>query len=284
MAKVQLSIPTGYESAELKAEQKRKLAQLMLEKGLNPSGNMQSWLQVLGSLSSTFAGTRLNKKADELDADTRTRMLADYTKASDSFNADAKALTPDDMVTKYDKNPWLQDDLKPYQDAIGEGLKEKEKIVSTPTSYERQGDLLGKPKWDPNASVIPTGTPGEYGPNRARVAEAMAAQGFGVGGNTTIRDPNAPNSMTGPGAAANGAPTAPAPGGIDLSLLSPQEKQIMQDELARRAAVKSGAFSPPHPNVPMGNPLTAQRAPAGVVNGKPYWMINGQPYDNPEGR
>jgi hypothetical protein len=279
-------LPTGYENEQRKAEHKRKLAELMLEKGLTNNPNMQNWTQVLGQLASAYAGMRLDKKADALDSDVNSRMLADYTKRKGDFDTATGGgnVDPTAIVRRFSGDPMLEAQLKPYIDAMSHRLSQQEDIVKTPTTYARQGDLVGKPIFDPNAAVIPDGQ-GGFTVNPVRRTAALEAQGYGLG--------PAVESMPDPTGGGNPLPPAMSPpqaagmadsGGLNLNLLSPEERQIMSAELARRAGQGGTATLQNNTHIPMGNPLTAQRAPAGVVNGKPYWLINGIPYDNPEGK
>lgn len=285
-------IPTGYESDQVKAANKRKLAQMMLEKGLSSPGGMQSWLQVLGQLGSTAAGLRMNKQADDMDEGTNKRILADYVGQLSEFHNDEKTMAPKELVAKYRDKPFLEDALKPYTEAMTARLRDKGDMVNINGTYVDKGSMQagGHAPTDPNAGVIRDAS-GNLVENMVRRNAALHAQGYGLGDPaTTMPDPGAPNGPAAPVSGTVGGQTppmggAPAPSGdgLDLSLLSADERGIMQRELQRRAA-NGGAFQPPNPNVPLGSPLTAQRAPAGIVAGKPYWLINGVPYDNPEGK
>lgn len=70
----------------------------------------------------------------------------------------------------------------------------------------------------------------------------------------------------------------PAAGGMDLSRLKPEELQVLQQELGRRAGL-----NPQAQNFPQGNPLSPPPSKVGP-DGKPYWSVGGKWYDNPEGR
>lgn len=281
MAKLpQIIIPTGYEDDQVKADNKRKLAQMMLEKGLSSPGNMQSWLQVLGSLGSTAAGLRLNKQADDMELGTNKKILADYVSQLSEFHNDEKTMAPADLVAKYRGKPFLEEALKPYTEAMTARLKDKGHVVNINGTYVDEGSMKAgdyAPN-DPTASVL-RNQDGSLTESLVRRNAALHAQGYGLGDPaTTMPDPGAPNGPMPPVSGPVGGQTA-VPGGappssgspLDLSLLSPDERGIMERELARRA------------HTPSGSPLTSP--PAGVTKtGRPYWMVNGVPYDNPEGK
>lgn len=282
-------LPTGYEDEQLKAERKRKIAQALLERGLTPQANMQSWTQVLGQLANAGVGRILDKRADKIDADVRARMLSDYgTKISDFNTATGGAnVDPQDIVKRFGSDPMLQDQVKPYVDALSHRLSQREDIVKTPTAFRRQGDIVNQPIFDPNAMMVPTGQPGEYGVNAGRVTAALASQPNTKISNpvTTIRDPSVqalPSQRLPTGEAPQPLPPINS-NMLDVGALNPDERGILSRELQRRAG--GGNYQLQNDtHVPMGSPLTAIKPPAGVAGGKPYWLINGVPYDNPEGR
>lgn len=276
-----LAIPTGYEAAQAAAATRRKIAEMMLEKGLNPQQGMTSWAQVLGSLAQEFVGSRLESRANKDDAAISGKMVADFGDAMSKFKADSSTMSPQDLLQKYATNPWISASgmLDPYKETTTAMLKAANAAPSPTDAVIEVPDGAGGKKW-----VV----------NPVRRTAALEAQGYGLGPAT--------ESMPAPGGVASPGAMPPVPGGVSmtgtalpplsgaapgdglaLSLLSPDEKAILQQELQRRAAGNS-AFTPPNAHMPMGSPLAAQRAPAGIVNGKPYWLINGQPYDNPEGK
>lgn len=281
-------LPTGYESEQLKAERKRKIAQALIERGLQTNPNMQSWAQVLGQLGTAFAGKMVDRKADKIDADTRTRMLSDYGTRTAVFDKLTSGDHPDlgAIVRAGQDDPFLQDRVAPYVEALKKRITEPENIVHTPTGYRRQGDVLNQPEFNPNAMMVPTGNPGEYGVNAARVTAALAAQPNTTitGAQTTIRDPSMSAPPPPQRLPTGEAPQPLSPNTMDIGALSPEERSILQHELQRRAG--GGNYQLQNDtHIPMGSPITAIKPPAGVAkNGKPYWIINGVPYDNPEGR
>ncbi len=89
-------MPTGYEEATRKAATKRRLAQMMMERGLGSQGPMQSWTQVLGQLGSAWAGKRLEKKADKLESGAADQMRSDYaTKLAEFHKVTGGGASPD---------------------------------------------------------------------------------------------------------------------------------------------------------------------------------------------
>lgn len=288
------TLPTGYESEQRKAERKRRLAEMLLQRGLSPSGNMQSWAQVLGSLGSAFAGNRLDRQADRMDEDVQGRMLNDYREQLGGFNADKATMTPDQLVEKYGSSAFLADEVKPFRDALARRLTEREDIIDFGGRRTRQGDVLGQIEPGRPTDAVIRDANGNWIVNPVRTTAALEAQGFTPNGappraTYSMPDPTAqpmpqiPSGMP-PMSQAPGMP-APTGDGLNLQLLNPEEKQILAQELARRAGQGNGNYNLQNDtSIPMGSPLTARRAPAGVVNGKPYWIINGKPYDNPEGR
>lgn len=278
-----LVIPTGYESEQRKAAQKRKLAEMLTEIGAK-SGNYNSWAQVGSQLANALAGRIVSKKADKLDDSYNEKLKQAYTDKWNQFTADAKTKTPDEMFATYGNDPFVGEQAKMFGDAIGARLKEKENIVNVPgRGYVSTGDVIGKgPINDPNAAVSVDAN-GNWVPNLARMGASLGAQGFtdaatGAPPNMPFRDPLS-NTPAMPPAQAGG----PAGGGFDINLFTPEEQRVMQAEVLRRRQV--GGPAGVSPNRPYGSPLAVNKPPAGMTSdGKPYWIINGVPYDNPEGR
>lgn len=278
-------LPTGYESEQRKAERKRKLAQMMLERGMQ-SGNMQSWTQPLAQMAAAFAGKRLDKKADKIDADVSERMTADFGKKVEAFNAatSGENVDPTAIVRAHGSDPMLQDMVKPYVETMTEGLKQRQRRVKFGDRYRTLGSIseTEREPSDPNSAVI-VDQQGNWVVNPVRTTAALAAQGL------PLDMPGRPGvySMPNPTVGGQAPPGGGSGDGMDLGLLTPEERNIMANELRRRAGPGPAQDAPPSNNIPMGSPLApqpAQQPPAGVVNGKPYWLINGIPYDNPEGK
>jgi hypothetical protein len=304
-----LQIPTGYEGDLAKVESRRKLADLLMQKGLTDNPNMQSWLQVLAQMGNAYAGRRLERKADNMEGEVRDRISSDYQGKVSAFNADAQTLTPKELVAKYRGDPLLADMVKPYEGIMEAGMKDEQGITTFNGVAMRKGDTLGKREFNPNDMVI-RDEQGNITINPVRLAASMYSNPNMVPDtpppmSLSMPDPSAqPNGGPETGAVAPplpvpmdgsapqpGAPTAGSnfsgginPGGLDLELLTPQEREILSQELARR---QGGAQGGGDPTIPSGSPLAAGQVqpPAGITkSGKPFWIVNGIPYDNPEGR
>jgi hypothetical protein len=278
-------IPTGFESEKRKAEQKRRLAEMLTKIGAQ-TGNYNSWTQVAGQLANALAGRITSKKADKLDDSYNDKLKNAYSEAWSGFNADRKAgLSNDEMFEKWGNNPLVGEQAGMYAKGLERAITEKEDVVKTPDNrYVKQGELIGKgPINDPNAAVSVTAG-GDWVPNLARMSAAQGAQGFvdantGAPPNMPFRDPASQPPATPP--AQVGGPAGG--GGFDMNLFSPEEQRVIQAEVLRRRQVGGAGGVPP--NQPYGSPLSANKPPAGMTSdGKPYWIINGVPYDNPEGR
>lgn len=259
--KTGISIPTGYESLQRAAASKRKLAETMLAQGLAPDNNMQSWAQVLGKLGQTWAGKSMTKEADSMEADYATKLRGDYEGKLGQFYADAKTLQPQELVEKYQHEPLVVDALKPYAEAFASKLSDDQKVKIVNGLAMRQGDIKpGQVFNDPNASVW-RDQDGQPVINGMGVAASMGRQGLGTEGQPmAMKDPTlAPDNR------------------IDVSALNPEEQRILSGELRRRSQL-----SPEARNFSSGSSTTPP--PSGVVAGKPYWLIQGKPYDNPEGK
>lgn len=217
------TLPTGYEADQRKIDKRRKLADLLAEKGLTSQGPMQSWLQVLGQVGNAYAGKRLDKKADKLDADLKTRMLADYTTARTGFqDTVAKGGDPASIVRDHGANPFLTDDVEPYRKAIEKRITGQEDVINWGGQRRRSGDIPpgtyepGKP----TDSVI-RDPQGNWIVNKVANTAALNRQGFGYEGDT----PMGYDSMPDPYAAAPMAQDSREP------------------------------YYSPNPNIPMGSPL-----------------------------
>lgn len=296
MPRSKFVLPTGYEDEQKKAETKRALAKLMLEKGLANNPNMQNWAQVLAQLAQTWAGKGLSKDADKIDSDVNARMIADYRDKMGRFDeaTQGKSVDPAAIVRMTRGDPMMEDAAKPYADAMAAKLKENQEGINFGGQWRIKGDI-NPGEFEPNKPTdsVLRGPGNSFIENDARRGAALHAQGYDLGGPAVSTvDPMAgqqqmqPPPMMPP----QFAPPTPAPGdepmagAMDLGLLSPEERSIMSNELARRAGhVSSGVQNDTH--IPMGSPITARKAPAGLTtDGRPYWMVNGVAYDNPEGR
>lgn len=282
-------LPTGFEGDRRKAEQKRKIAQALMEKGLN-GGNMTHWTQALAQMGNAWAGKRMDKKATQMDVDTDARLSAAYAEGLGALKqARAEGRSSGEIMEEFQGNPLLTDAIDPEKDAFGAGLKDKQGSVNFGGQWRAKGGIR-EGEFEPNkpdASVW-RDEAGNAVVNSVGATAAQSRQGIELK-DPVLSSPIPGSNMPPQGAAPLMPPAAPAGpmgggDGLDLSVLSPEERAIMSQEIARRKAGPGSGYTPPNPNTPMGSPLSAQRAPAGVVNGKPYWIINGVPYDNAEGK
>lgn len=294
------TMPTGYEGDQRKIASRRKLAQILQEQGLANSGPMQSWTQVLGKIGQSTAGAFMDKKADKREGELTNRMRSDYTTALEALKAKTAGADgrPDlaGIVELANNNPMIAEAASPYVKAFEKRLGDQQEGINFGGQWRLKGDI--KPgEYTPNQPgdpVLRSGDGSTFVTNPVRTVAAKDAQGFvrADGAPFSMRDPMASQQPPPQLPATVGpAPAAPPAGGdgLDLSLLTPGERQIMSRELQRRATGGQGGgmagYQPPNPNTPMGNPLTAQKPPSGLtVDGKPFWNINGVAYDNPEGR
>ena len=278
-----LVMPTGYEGEQQRAKTLRSLAEAMAATSTS-TAPVGSWTQVLAQILQGYVAGRENKKADALDTDVSTKMQNAFNTTHQQFTADAATMTPEQLQAKYGSNPYAGDDLKPYVEGITARQRKmaenSQTMVDTPDhGYQPLPTQIGRVPFDPNKTVVSTDNGQSFGVNPVKITADRLAQANGPA-------ISAVNSMAAPGM----APQMPAPaaGGMDLSLLKPEERQILAQELARRAngsQVGDPATVLNNTHIPMGSPLSAAKVPDGVtLDGRPYWNINGVPYDNPEGK
>ena len=310
-------IPTGFEPQQRSIEAKRKLAQMMLEQGLSNDPRMTSWAQVLAHLAQTWAGKSGLSDAEKLQGTLDTQIRGSYNQgntAIDNLVGKSDLTNPADLRKILDignTNPLLGEALKPYADAYTTVLNERAKPHMFGNILQTVGQSLGQE--DPGKrtdSVI--GRPGGgMMVNPVATGRAVAAQGllppempveqkklfYSQSGPSPTMGSGAPqmsNALPGPsGPPMSNAPPmtpitpqAPSPGGnmVDISSFNPEEKKMFMDYLQHRQGGGNSALGGPPANIPMGSPLTARPRPTGVYNGQPYWMVNGEAYDNPEGQ
>jgi hypothetical protein len=335
-----LMLPTGFEAEQHQAASKRKLADLMLEKGLGGQGNMGSWLQVLGQVGQVYAGKHLNKKADELDTDVANKTaqqyadhLAAFHKATADDNTDPKLI-----MQAFEGDPYLQEAIKPYGEALAARLKNNQEGTMFGDQWRLKGGLHDgefKPN-SPTDSVL-RGPNNTFVINPVRQSAALGAQGYTPGGTAPAFVPSMTDPMAGgdvPSATtASGQPSGPAmaeairshfnlgdvPGtvtsgrrtvegnrlvggvpnshhltgdamdvtGTTIAALKqryPQAQVIPEKDHLHVQGLGEGTVPYYGQRGTTGLSSHTPMPPAGVVNGKPYWLINGTPYDNPEGK
>lgn len=281
-------IPTGYESEEAKLALKRKIADALMSAGLSSHQGMRSPFEALGQMAQAFVGKRLADKAAGGEDELGRRIRGDYDTARAGLNADVDSgMDPAAIVKKYSGNPMLDDQIKPYVEALTKRLTGGEDLVDTGgmSGFQPKRNFIGKPMPnDPNKPVWldeqgnatvngPLATAHMY--SNPNLVEPGAMP-------TTSPIPNA-GQAPGPPAPVGATPSpsaVPAGADIDLSKLTPEEREILKNEIRRRGGL------PASNEMPFGSPLDkpAARPADGIVNGKQYWMINGVPYDNPEGK
>lgn len=254
-------IPTGYESQQAKIALKRKIAEALMSAGLSQHQGMRSPFEALGQVAQAFVGKRLEDKAAGLEGELGTRIRGDYQAANSGFDADVNAgMDPAKLVSKYSGNPMLEDRLKPYAEALAKRLGGREDLVDTGglSGFQPKGNFVGKPMPNKPDAAVWLGENGEAEVNPVAAAAAMyrnpnLASPSAMPTSAPIPIPNAGHAP-GPPPPAGGlsSPSAPTAGGdIDLSKLTPEERQILTNEIKRR-----GGQVPQSSELPLGSPLT----------------------------
>ena len=202
-------IPTGYESQRRSIERRQQLANSLLQAGLQQNNGMTSWAQVLGQLGQALAGKIALNRADKREDALNTQIKQDYTNRVGAFNADIARqpdIDPQVIVSKYGSDPFLEESVKPYREALAAGLKERQQFVQDGDTWRRKGDLTpGQPVGARrNDFVIPT-PDGGMAVNPVRVTAAAMANGAAVPTN------GFQISTPGPGALPPMAAGAPVP-------------------------------------------------------------------------
>lgn len=173
-----LTIPTGYESEQRAIERRRKIAEALLQQGLQQNPNMTSPWQAIAQVANAFIGRRMEKKADQRSDELSTRIKGDFDTATTEFNNDAATLQPSQLVAKYRNNPMTAENLKPYEAALQRALTEREALTTFNGKMQRQGDVVGQyDQGKPTDTVRRDATGGEFINPLAVNAQAMG-QGF----------------------------------------------------------------------------------------------------------
>jgi len=275
-----LTIPTGYEAQQRQLERKRKLAEAMMSMGMQNNPNMVSPLQGLGQLAQIIAGKALDKRLEKRHGELDARILEDFGKANTEFNEDLDTGDWGAVLKKYSSNPMLADRLKPVENLWEAGKRQDQEIVQNGGRWDRKGGLVGTAVPSKPQDDLIVGADGTVSINPVKLTRDMMSQGLEV--------TNPVTSMQWPGAAgqppAMGAAAPQAPGG--LPPISPQG-------LASMANGGQGLIAPEDAAA-----LHQRMGPEGfanwmkttgqhigkLVDGKPFYQINGKWYDNPEGR
>jgi hypothetical protein len=285
-------------------------------------------------------------------------------------------MKPQDLIAKYGTNPYTQEDLKPFVQAMTSRLEGDQRIESTPQGYQRAGDLVGKgPIPDMTKRVIPDPqNPGHWIINPVEVGAAQTSQLVPADTSSAMRlmgmsyDPATGDTLSRGTGEQTTPPLPPGAGGASFAppaisqiesgnrdflptgapVVSPKGAMYGMQVMPSTAAQPGYGVRPVSPDImalPANDPRRAaefdrlgadyatamrnryggdpakaasaynagpgrtdraigaggnflhnmpaetqnyanrfSKPPAGTVDGKPYWMINGVPYDNPEGR
>lgn len=205
-----LVIPNNYTSQQADIARRKKLADAMLQQGLATDPNMRSWAQVLGKLAQTWVGKSMDKDADKSEAALNATILQDYGNRRTAFQTDAQTMTPQQLVEKYGNDPMLANELKPYQEAFGTGLKQGQELTQFGGRMVRKGDVVGQYDNDPNKMVF-VGPDGQTSLNPV----AVTAAGISSGNLTPTGGYQTTGQMPGVGrliGAMGGQPPAQQPG------------------------------------------------------------------------
>ena len=284
-----LQMPTGYEEEQHKIALKRKLAQAMFEQGIAGGQRARSPWDALASIAEVGAGKLHDKRANKLEAEMAEKLKTDYGSRRASLMADINAgMAPQAVMQKYGADTLLSGDLEPIKDAYGAALKNREGIVNFGGRQMRAADTLGKfDPGKPNDQVLRDETTGNMFINPVRVAAGQVSQMIPADNASAQAlmgvtfNPNSQQQGNAPANAAAGSMPlsgpVPAGGGMDLSRLTPEEKNILNSEMQRRAGL-----SPEAQNFTGGQGTVPP--PTAMYQNKPAWQINGKWYDNPEGK
>lgn len=139
-----LTIPTGYEAEQRAIERRRKIAEALLQQGLQSNPNMTSPWQAIAQVANAFVGRRMEKKADQRSDALSGKIKGDFDAATTEFNNDAAMLQPSQLVAKYRNNPMMAENLKPYEAALQRALTEREALTTFNGKMQRQGDVVGQ--------------------------------------------------------------------------------------------------------------------------------------------
>lgn len=250
----QIYLPTGYESLQAQADQKRRLAERLMSDGMSAQPDMNSYVQVLGKLAETLVGRLNEKKADKLDLQIKNQMGEDYRNKSGQFYTDTQSMKPGELVAKYSADPMMADMLDPYKDAYAQSLKEAEGHRIFGGQWVRQGNIQeGSYDNKPTDKVI--GVNGPEGPtwqiNPTAVTASIASQGLGVdNGQTSMPAPGNPNYRSGENLPQSQAPiqsdnsSAILSGDAWLGAVNGLGRQGAADWIRRNPSIKVRVNSP----------------------------------------
>jgi len=265
-------IPTGYETQQRGLDRRSAIAQALLERGIaGPGANATSWTQPLASIVQAFLGKRLQDKVEGRQDELNGRLKADYSAKvaevqQDIINAGNDPRALQQVWFKHQDNPLVAEILKP----VGERVSAAQRSGDSPTDWgpyrvsNRDAMALGQKPNDPNANILRDNA-GNGVVNEAAITRALLAQNMVPSGAPpmTVQDPlGSPEARLAALRASQDAGGAPIPPPLDMT----------QAELP---ALPQN-FAPPK-----GQIEQTQTDPS---TGRPYYKIQGQWYDNPEGR
>ena len=265
-------MPTGFESQQSRIAAKQKLAQMMLERGLREDP-MVSPVQVLGRMAQTWAGKSGEDDAAKMQDRLATDVMAARQARRAALFSDAKTLPLSEVAQKYGADPLLAEDVKPWMEAYQTSLKNDQGYVAGDPFHRRHGDIPQGQYMPPDptkSDLVLDPATGRLVPNGLLIGAKVASQGLPVAVPGANGQPQSLYPQSAP------APTMPgqAAPGQDISLLNPEERRILVEELQRRRGLPTEALGAQAPN-------SATPPPSGLVDGKPYWIRNGKVYDNP---
>lgn len=270
-------VPTGYEGLQSQAASKRKIAEALLAQGLaGPGNSARSWAEVLGSMADAWAGKSLQKDADKLDEQVRQRQMQAAVVANQAYEADkANGMTWSELSLKYGGVPLLQERLKqddhPLENINGVATDMRGTRPGTVLPQNRSADVLIDPQGN---SVV----------NAAKVASVRAATGLPTDpGNPTGTFPDitkyapqgqAPNPVV--GALMGQQPP------VQMAPMSMQKNWTMGPETMGGQAAADASFAAQQPRFEV-NAAGTQEVKK-LPDGRMAYKINGEWYDNPEGK
>jgi hypothetical protein len=118
-------IPTGYEGLQQGVARKRKIADALMQQGLEgPGSGARSWAQLLGSMAQAWAGKSIQKDADKAEAEVNQKIQAAMLDARQKFDAARTAGTSqEDLYGLARSSPFLSDEASMLGDVIEAKLK-----------------------------------------------------------------------------------------------------------------------------------------------------------------
>lgn len=249
------------------AATKRKIAEALLAAKM--PDNARSWAQVLGHIAETWAGKSLQKDADKLEQQVREQQMQAAAVANQAYEADLAAGMPwSERSRKHGANPFLQERLK-----LDDHPLENVNGIATDMRGTRPGALLPQ---SPSADVL-RDPQGNLVVNAAKVASTRAATGL----------PTDPGNPTGTFPDINKyAPQGQAPDPVVGALMGQQPLVQMAPQSLMDSWTKG-------PETVLSNPKLAPRFEVNAAgtqevkklpDGRMAYKINGEWYDNPEGK